>query len=691
MKQGLALQFIPPSADAFTETLLRLPEATAIILVGTNALAQGITERNAQGGTMLEVYPQLPPQAVLERTRVLILTEQNGERLGDQLLACIDLTEILILAPVTERHFSRMPVFVVTIPKGGTHLVYQLLHVLGYTPGVEPPDYPKPQTWYCLEYSNTHTVARDFFVDTVRRSAFGNRHHLFALCPVLFGYRHPLDILVSEAHYYHRPGKTIFAGYFDGDDLEGRVRRLIDDEWLLGSLRQRVGGFLPWFRFPNVIPASFEELVGEAGGGTNAAQQRLIWSIMLKLQVDGSVSQIIPQLFAQNAETFREGKIGSHRTQLSAQLIEELRGICGDVISEMGYVSNDDSLIPVLAQQRAKRPLRYTSVNFDRMPLNVEQDFMGCNLVRYAQQFYAIPISAGSLNVDPLSDEQLERLPSADKLTELKTLLQIGRTAYEHQCIQLSQAGLSIKGEEVQQESLPYWIEAAAPQVYDTYKGFNFIRWKGRHYAIRQEIGKVDLSQDVPTLLARHPPADVLISHTPESLFRLVDDALERQAVQETLNTLTRGTNVQAQSLNEAIAVLSTRMLGIERSVAEAMNTLTERSNDQVRRLDEAVTELSTRMLGVARNVDEAVNSLTEQTKDQARSLDETMTALSTRILGIERAAGEAASHLAEQISAQMRTLEKTAEDLSVRLRALEQKYSVRIAHFLTSFLRRRG
>jgi hypothetical protein len=67
------------------------------------------------------------------------------------------------------------------------------------------------------------------------------------------------------------------------------------------------------------------------------------------------------------------------------------------------------------------------------------------------------------------------------------------------------------------------------------------------------------------------------------------------------------------------------------------------------------------------------------------------MTALSTRILGIERAAGEAASHLAEQISAQMRTLEKTAEDLSVRLRALEQKYSVRIAHFLTSFLRRRG
>lgn len=654
MKQGPELQFVAPSVDAFTEILHRLPATATAVLIGADALAQGIAERCAQGGPTLEVFPVLPPQTVLKRTRVLVLTEQDGERLGDQLLACVDLTEILVLAPVTARHFSKKPIFVVTIPKSGTHLIYQLLHVLGYFPGVEPPDYPKPQTWYCLEYSNTHTVARDFFVDTVRRSAFGNRHHTFALCPVLFGYRHPLDILVSEAHYYHRPGKTIFAGYFAGDDLEARIRRLMDDEWLLGSLRQRVGGFLPWFRFPNVIPASFEELVGKAGGGTAASQQRLIWSIMLKLQVDGSVNTIIPQLFSQNAETFREGQIGSHRKQLPAGLIEELYGRCGDVITEMGYATHGDPQIPILAEQRVKRPLRYSSADFDSMPLSVENDFMGCNLVRYAQRFYAIPISAGPLNVESLSDDQLGGLPSADTLTELKTILQIGRAAYEEQHQQLCQAGLSLQ-DKAQQTFQNYWAKADAPQVFDTFQGFNFIHWKGIYYAIRQEIGKVDLSLGVSELLSQHTSANILISQSPEALFQLVEGTLAIQKIQET------------------------------------QNTLTERTSDQIRRLDEIVTALSTQMQGLERGVKEIHNTLTERTTDQVRRLDEAARLLTARLQDIEQTAGEAAKDITERTTAQARTLEQKTEELTARLHALEHNFSVCIANFLTRFFRRRG
>lgn len=99
-----------------------------------------------------------------------------------------------------------------------------------------------------------------------RRSPFGNRHHPFTTSPAPFIYRNPLDILVSKANYYHRDGNAAFSGYLQGRSFEERLPVLIDDPWLFGSIRDRIVGFVPWLA-PNVIPVSFEELVGARGGG----------------------------------------------------------------------------------------------------------------------------------------------------------------------------------------------------------------------------------------------------------------------------------------------------------------------------------------------------------------------------------------------------------------------------------------
>ena len=116
--------------------------------------------------------------------------------------------------------------------------------------------------------------------------------HPFPFTPALFIVRHPWDILVSEANYYAKPGKTVFSGFYEGLDFDARTKRLLEDGAMLGRFCDRVLAFEPWLHFSNVIPLAFEDLVGEAGGGTGDRQQRLIWSIQVKLGVPGAPRDI---------------------------------------------------------------------------------------------------------------------------------------------------------------------------------------------------------------------------------------------------------------------------------------------------------------------------------------------------------------------------------------------------------------
>ena len=187
-----------------------------------------------------------------------VVLDSTDDDLPNDLLQLLDLPHLRVLAPRTRDHYANRPLFLISIPKSGTHLLNRLVEVMGYGLGIVHDEFPLPGKWYCVEYSNSHTVARDFFVDSVRRAPYGNRFHAFTSAPALFIYRHPLDVLVSEANYYHLEGRTAFAGYLSSLPFEQRVHRLVDDPWLLGSIRDRVGGFAPWLEFQNVVPVSFE-------------------------------------------------------------------------------------------------------------------------------------------------------------------------------------------------------------------------------------------------------------------------------------------------------------------------------------------------------------------------------------------------------------------------------------------------
>ncbi len=152
----------------------------------------------------------------------------------------VDRTNGTIIIPSVAGHGLDRPLFLISIPKAGTHLLYRFAEQLGFKPGVVCPERPTPGYWYCLEYSNSHTVPRDFFVDTVRRAPFGNRAHPFASSPALFIVRHPWDILVSEANYYVKDGNAAFSDFYKGLSFVERVQRLLEDDRLLGRFRDRI-------------------------------------------------------------------------------------------------------------------------------------------------------------------------------------------------------------------------------------------------------------------------------------------------------------------------------------------------------------------------------------------------------------------------------------------------------------------
>jgi hypothetical protein len=487
LKQQLA--FASPSADAFLAFLCPLWDEgiRKIHLVGDNGLANQVLAEARKKDMTIECSPTAD-RSSFSNSQITIFTETHSETLSAQLLTCVDIPEIIVLAPLTDRHFSQNPLFLISIPKAGTHLLFELAKVLGYHTGVEPPAFPHPQTWYCLEYSNPHTVARDFFVDTVRRSAFGNRHHLFSRTPALFIYRHPLDILVSEACYYHQDGKSAFYGYLSQSGFKERLDRLMNDPWLLGTLRERIGRFVPWLSFPNVIPVSFEELVGDAGGGDQRAQHNLIWSLQLKLQVPGITEEIGTRIFNPDSPTFQKGQIGRYVAHLAPETISAFAQDNQDILTAFGYPLDGSPGQTKKAEDRRKAPLRFSKIDFHAVPITIESEFLGCNLVRYNKRFVAVPMATGPIAIDQLPLELLDELPTASTLWDLKILLLTGTvqaTRHRRALDQLAQAlinGLAIDTVH------SYWQIGERPRFIGSHQDFRIAFFRGLYIGVHSTL-----------------------------------------------------------------------------------------------------------------------------------------------------------------------------------------------------------
>ncbi len=418
------LEFVPPAEKAFVDAIgsaLR-GGAKRLQIQETGPLATQVTHRlRAQfPDVVIETAPSSDPAPIV------VLFETDGEKLTAALMEQMDRPSVHVIAPVTDWIWNRRSLFLISIPKSGTHLLMELAAAFGYRSGEEAPPEAVPGAWHYLEFTNSHTAAPDFFIDTVRRAPHGNRAHSFPRTPSLFIYRNPLDIVASEANYYQEDGATVFAGYLDGLSYEERLLRLIDDPWLMGSIRDRVGKFSAWLEVGSVIPVSFEELVGPQGGGDAKVQADLIWSLMLRLQVPGKPSDIAARVFNPNSPTFRFGKIGGHEKRFNEAAWARFRALSPDFMRVYGFGQRPASgaWLPSRADEFRRRVPRYSKIDMGATPFLVRQNYLGHNILRYRGRFWAMPHGFPFGDLLKAPPEAFKMMLSADDPATLEFLVQ---------------------------------------------------------------------------------------------------------------------------------------------------------------------------------------------------------------------------------------------------------------------------
>jgi hypothetical protein len=256
---------------------------------------------------------------------------------------------VFVWAPKTRHYFKSRPVFVQSVPKSGTHVVFECLKAFGYAapPSLDLPQFDAPiedGVFYNLQHMPMSCLSLPYrqigrFVDSLSRSV------------IVFIIRDPRDVAVSLAYYlalqddYH-----IIASLFRGMPADERIRRVIVGDYpipiylnrylnLSGSIREL---FMPYLSlcggtFPNVWRVHFEDIIGANGGGDIERQLETIWGLQLALHVPGRPGSYSDSIFSTKSLTYRKGRIGEHLIDFSREHHELFQQSASELLRPLGY------------------------------------------------------------------------------------------------------------------------------------------------------------------------------------------------------------------------------------------------------------------------------------------------------------------------------------------------------------------
>jgi hypothetical protein len=265
--------------------------------------------------------------------------------------------------------------------------------------------------------------------------------HPFFRSPALFMYRHPMDILISELFWYQKQD-VAFAHYLQKiESVKERLMCLIDDPFVLGTIRDRMNQYLGWLNFRNVTPVSYEELVGQEGGGKREEQLKTIWSLQLKLHIPGSPLAYAESLYDSNSPTFHSGKIGRHKEFMDRKHYKKFYSLPQDFMKKLGYERNRPYSRHVARHRRTPLEVWSPSEKEIWKQRLVKQSYLGFNIIYAAGQYAAIHQELDSIDLSVEENRKkpgvylgflsvgdvkqyLDRLNTERKLADLKTEFQ---------------------------------------------------------------------------------------------------------------------------------------------------------------------------------------------------------------------------------------------------------------------------
>lgn len=392
---------------------------------------------------------------------LIVIGGGAGDEVSRTLHACIGLS-VAVIAPVTEHHVSKRTVFLMSIPKAGTHMLIRLFGLMGLERSSDRRT--RPGTWSTPVGYEYHAPCRELLAN----DAFDPQgRQLLFRSPAIFVYRNPLDIIVSELDWFKKE-EHAFSGYLNYfSDEKERLSQLIKDDTVMGSIRDRVRRYIGWMMFNNVIPVSYEELVGSRGGGCDLQQAESIWALQLKLHIAGSPQEYAKQLYDQGSATFSKGRIGRHLECFGDEQFALFDRLPQDFMQILGYAR--DSFISKRIKDLLHRPLVVKGIPEDLLyaPRLAREGILGFNIVEIAGRYF--PIRQGK-SIESLS-EAIAFFNENDGFATIKEAEQFVHAFAQQEGAYNTDNGLILEG----------------------FLGFNIVRCKGCWYGFDQSVGALDV------------------------------------------------------------------------------------------------------------------------------------------------------------------------------------------------------
>jgi len=256
-------------------------------------------------------------------------------------------------------------VFANSFPKGGTHLLSALLGEL-----------PR------MMFSGVHCAAGDFTAGAPRADAANldwdrlrrtlrrvNRgQFMTAHFPYVegldgeldkLGYRtllilrDPRDIVVSAQHYITKMSSHDLHRRFteqyrtDDERITATIEGFTANEYGRGqdSIGERLERFMPWLTTPGVLVVRFEDLIGQAGGGSRSRQDELVESVARHVGrplPPERVRAVAGRVWSDKSSTFRQGRVGGWRDELTPDHIALFKAVAGNQLIGLGYEADLD-------------------------------------------------------------------------------------------------------------------------------------------------------------------------------------------------------------------------------------------------------------------------------------------------------------------------------------------------------------
>jgi hypothetical protein len=248
-----------------------------------------------------------------------------------------------------------------SIHKAGTNLVGRLLESVGYTmvgPGFQDSYRGLDRRWIAKgkpfrswatspdglvqfilsEYPHGTGASVHRLSATSTRTASVLKRHI----PIIFNYRDPRDVMISEIYYIMRTPPPFESRRRESRLLKGmpsmaaRLDHCLDGgaDYFDGIFRQH-----EWLLDdPRILCVSYEQLVGPRGGGSRSVQLNTTRRVMDYLSVPRKrAASIASRLYSARARTFRQGKSGSWRQEFTPDLTRKFNRLHRDILNRYGY------------------------------------------------------------------------------------------------------------------------------------------------------------------------------------------------------------------------------------------------------------------------------------------------------------------------------------------------------------------